>query len=381
MEEYKMKNISKILLSEKIELVVNKLMHLGAADNESDKHSSAENLKKGIIARDFGIKEWDWPQGVGLYGLEMLQNEYGDNRYDAFLQQWFEDNIAIGLPSRNINTTAPYLTLVDFVQRTGNKTYEKMCFERADWLMNELPKTKEGGFQHVTSALGNRDGVLLNDSELWVDTLFMTVLFLNKMGYLYDREDYKSEARKQVLIHIKYLYEKTNGLFYHGWSFNRNDNFGNIFWCRGNSWFTFGIIDFLATSKDSLDAGVKTYILDTFKAQAKTLKDLQAPSGLWHTVLTDSTSYEEVSGSAAIATGLLKGARLGLLDDSYKACALRAIHAICDNIDSEGTVLNVSAGTGMGMDVDHYKNIILAPMAYGQSLTLVALCEALKESL
>ncbi len=49
--------------------------------------------------------------------------------------------------------------------------------------MNELPKTKEGGFQHVVTAIGNRDGVLLNDGEMWIDTLFMAVLFLNKMGH------------------------------------------------------------------------------------------------------------------------------------------------------------------------------------------------------
>jgi unsaturated rhamnogalacturonyl hydrolase len=38
----------------------------------------------------------------------------------------------------------------------------------------------------------------------------------------------------------------------------------------------------------------------------------------------------------------------------------------------------VSAGTGMGMDQDHYKNITIMPMAYGQSLALIALYEALK---
>ncbi len=31
----------------------------------------------------------------------------------------------------------------------------------------------------------------------------------------------------------------------------------------------------------------------------------------------------------------------------------------------------------MGYNVDHYKNIIIAPMAYGQSLTIMALVESL----
>ena len=206
----------------------------------------------------------------------------------------------------------------------------------------------------------------------------MTVLFLDKMGHRYDRQDWISEATRQVLVHIKYLYDKCSGLFYHGWSFNRNDNFGGIFWCRGNSWFTCGALEFLDISRAISESGVRAYIEDTFRAQATALRDLQAPSGLWHTVLTDPTSYEEVSGSAAIAAGILKGIKLGILDSSFEACAEKAIEGICANVAEDGTVLNVSGGTGMGYDADHYKNIVIHPMAYGQSLTLIALCEALK---
>ena len=130
--------------------------------------------------------------------------------------------------------------------------------------------------------------------------------------------------------------------------------------------------------KGSLNPGVKTFIIDTYKAQTAALKKLQSKSGLWHTVLDDPTSYEEVSGTAAITAGILKGIRLGILDDSYLDCAERAIKGILKNIDKDGTVLNVSGGTGMGMNADHYKNILIAPMAYGQSLTILALAEALK---
>ena len=74
----------------------------------------------------------------------------------------------------------------------------------------------------------------------------------------------------------------------------------------------------------------------------------------------------------------MKGIRMGILDDSYLPCAQNAVQAILKNIDKDGTVLNVSGGTGMGYDADHYKNILIAPMAYGQSLTILALAEALK---
>lgn len=376
MEENDMTN--KELLPE-IHLVMDKLMNLGGADYENDRSVGKEEASRGIIARDFGIEEWDWPQGVGLYGLLKLQRFYGDNRYLEFFDSWFENNLKKGLPSKNINTTAPYLVLAELLDDLKNPEYEKLCLDHAHWLMTGLPKTKEGGFQHVVTAIGDRDGILLNEGEMWIDTLFMAVLFLNKMGHRFQNQEWIGEALHQVLLHIKYLYDKHTGLFYHGWSFLLNNNFGGVFWCRGNSWFTYGILEFIESYEGAFDHGLLTYLTDTFKAQVNALIGLQAPSGLWHTVLTDPSSYEEVSGSGAIAGGILKGIKMGILDESYYDCADRAVKAVCKNIGEDGTVLNVSAGTGMGYDEDHYKNITIRPMAYGQSLALISLVEALNE--
>ena len=372
-------NIQEKEVRNKLDLVIEKLLDLGGPDNAKElEESGGEAI--GFYARDFGIREWDWPQGVGLYGLlKVMQHEKGEKRekYKKFLHSWFVDNIEQGLPSRNINTTTPLLTLAEFGEFDDDGRFEKLCLDWADWLMYSLPRTKEGGFQHVTSANGDRQGVRLNENELWIDTLFMTVLFLNKMGQKYQKEEWIDEGIHQVLLHIKYLYDKQRSLFYHGWSFYRNSNFGGVFWCRGNGWFTLGILDYIEMFKGTLKPGVKAIMTDTFKAQAHMLKSLQSESGLWHTVLTDKDSYEEVSGSAAIACGILKGIRMGILDDSYLLCAKKALRGILDNIAEDGTVLNVSGGTGMGMDPEHYKNILIAPMAYGQSLVILALAEAL----
>ena len=316
-------NIQEKEVRNKLDLVIEKLLDLGGPDNAKElEESGGEAI--GFYARDFGIREWDWPQGVGLYGLlKVMQHEKGEKRekYKKFLHSWFVDNIEQGLPSRNINTTTPLLTLAEFGEFDDDGRFEKLCLDWADWLMYSLPRTKEGGFQHVTSANGDRQGVRLNENELWIDTLFMTVLFLNKMGQKYQKEEWIDEGIHQVLLHIKYLYDKQRSLFYHGWSFYRNSNFGGVFWCRGNGWFTLGILDYIEMFKGTLNPGVKAIMTDTFKAQAHMLKSLQSESGLWHTVLTDKDSYEEVSGSAAIACGILKGIRMGILDDSYLLCA------------------------------------------------------------
>lgn len=365
-------------INDKLNLVIDRLLHLDGPANEAELKKEGE--KAGYFKRDFGIREWDWPQGVGLYGLLRVMQVQNNAKYTDFLKNWYDTNLREGLPSRNINTTTPLLTLAQLNETLHNKNYEALCLDWADWLMNCLPRTREGGFQHVTSANGNRRGVRLNENEMWIDTIFMAVLFLNWMGQRYERQDWIDEGIHQVLMHIKYLYSTRTGLFYHGWTFNGNNNFGGIYWCRGNSWFTLGILDYLEMFHNTLNAGVKQILVDTYRAQVHALKRLQAPSGLWHTVLDDPTSYEEVSGSAAITAGILKGIRMGILDDGCCKSAERAIHGILANIDKDGTVLNVSGGTGIGMNREFYKGILKAPMAYGQSLTILALAEALRHS-
>lgn len=366
-------------LENKTQLVLKALMSLGIPDVAASKElSEQEQRKRGIYLRDFGIDTWDWPQGVGLYGFEKLQSYYGDTRYDEFLDNWFKKNIAEGLPSQNINTTAPYIVLQRLADRKNSGEYKAMCTQRAKWLINDLPKTNEGGFQHVTTGFEGKQSVILNEQQLWVDTLFMAVLFLAREGVAQNDSRLIGEAVHQILLHIKYLYNKQTRLFYHGWSFARNDNFGEIFWNRGNSWFAYGVLELLEALGNHIDSGSKAFILDTYKAQMNALLPLQTKSGLWHTILDDDTSYEEVSGSAAFCAAMFKGMRIGLLDASYAPCAEKALAGVIANIGEDGIVQNVSTGTAMGYDAQHYKDIAIAPIGYGQSMTALALIEAME---
>lgn len=370
--------VTKEILMEKLEKVVNKLVNLDQPVFDKELLAQGdEAISKGVITRDFGIKEWDWPQGVGIYGLWQLGKYKKTGEYNEFLYNWYVNNLNFGLPSRNVNTTAPLLTLVELIDIYEEERFKQLCTDWANWLMHELPRTKENGFQHVTTDIKDRNGIILNEGQMWIDTLFMMVLFLNKIGVKYNKKEWIEEANYQVLVHIKYLYEKNNGLFHHGWNFNEMGNFGEVFWCRGNSWFTNGIMDYLENCGHLLDEGLKTFIINTYKAQVDALIKLQSEGGLWHTVLDDADSYVEASGSAAIAAGILKGVRNGILDESYRAHGLKAIDALLKSVAEDGTVLNVSGGTGIGYNKEHYKNIIVAPMAYGQSLTIIALTEAL----
>ena len=98
---------------------------------------------------------------------------------------------------------------------------------------------------------------------------------------------------------------------------------------------------------------------------------------MWPTLLDDATSYAEASATGGFAAGILKAIRLGYLDDSYLPVAERAIAGIIEHISPEGELTQVSFGTAMGHDLDHYRRIPLTAMPYGQALAMLSLVEAL----
>ena len=236
--------------------------------------------------------------------------------------------------------------------------------------MQELPRTEDNGFQHVTTRS-------LHEQQIWADTLFMTVLFLGKMGIMLKRNDYVEEAIRQFLIHIKYLFDRETGLWFHGWTFIARNNFSKARWARGNCWFTAGVVDF--TEMVNPPTGVRGYLIDTLRAQVEGLTKVQANDGMWHTLLDDPTSYGETSATAGFGYGILKGVRKGYLNKKYAVVGQRALKAAIANTLPDGSVDKVSIGTPVYNNLEQYKTVPQHPIAYGQALTMLLLGEALHE--
>ena len=316
-------------------------------------------------------RHWEWTQGVGLFGLWKIYEETKNEEILQKLLKYYVRQMKVGLPAKNVNTTAPLLTLTYVAEKTGNEEYMAICREWASWLMEGLPKTKEGGFQHLTSDT-------LNEQELWDDTLFMAVLFLARMAVLDGNEAWRDEVQYQFLLHIKYLADRKTGLWYHGFTFNGNHNFAGAFWGRGNSWVTMAIPELFGIMK--CDASVERYLKEALKAQIETLAKCQNQNGMWHTVLNDDTSYVEASATCGFGYGILKAVHMGLISAEYEAAAQKALAPVLDCIDEEGIVTQVSYGTPMGREsIQFYKDIELRPMPYGQAMAMLFLLEAWKK--
>jgi unsaturated rhamnogalacturonyl hydrolase len=159
---------------------------------------------------------------------------------------------------------------------------------------------------------------------------------LAKMGLVLNRPHYMEEAKRQFMLHFKYLADPQTGLWFHGesrslwavdpsnfnqgWTFDGRHRFGKVRWGRWNSWITVATPDFIELLNPPPTDGLRLFLISTLAAQIDALVKCQdADSGFWHTILDDPTSYLEASASAGFAYGILKSLRMRLIprDDRY----------------------------------------------------------------
>ena len=184
-------------------------------------------LDDGRVIDTKGWAGWEWTHGIGLYGMYHYYQQTGD-----------EKTLAEGTPTKNVNTVCPLLTLAYRYEETRNPALLPVLERWAEWVMYEMPRTEQGGLQHIVY---NNE----NHQQLWDDTLMMSVLPLAKIGKLLNRPEYVEEASYQFLLHVQYLRDRETGLWFHGWNFDGRHNFARARWARGNSWLTIVIPEFI----------------------------------------------------------------------------------------------------------------------------------------
>lgn len=131
----------------------------------------------------------------------------GDEEALRIALSWFKDRFEIGT-TKNVNTMSPLLTAA-YLHEAKEANYLAHLDSWAEWVMYDMPRTEEGGLQHITYLVDNYQ-------QLWDDTLMMSVLPLAKIGLVLDRAEYVEEAKRQFMLHIKYLADPSTGLWFHG---------------------------------------------------------------------------------------------------------------------------------------------------------------------
>lgn len=337
-------------------------------DSPIEPYDAAEitTLIDRVVRRTMQIDfTWDWPGGVAFYGICKAWETTGNREYIEFLVHWVDEYLAIGLPPFTVNAVSMGHTMLSLYEATGDEKYLKIAQSKAEYLRTKALRFGSGVLQHTVSV--NNDF----PEQAWADTLFMAAYFLLRMGIKLDRKEYVDDALNQYYWHEEFLQDETSNLFYHGWDNLQQNHMSGLFWGRGNAWAALTMAEALQLINYLYPMFMR--IDGALRDQLSALVRLQSSSGLWHTLLTDETSYLETSASAGIAAALaINGHPL------HQKYIERAFQGIRAQIAPDGTVKNVSAGTAVMSTAQDYKLVpVKRSQGWGQGLTLAFLAALL----
>ena len=223
------------------------------------------------------------------------------------------------MPSQS--ALAAHLLFYEIARRTGDPRASRLVMRAAN-----------SGF---TEDGAMREFMPLNGG--WSDSVFMDIPILATAGALSGDRKYFDMAARHFAFMQK-IVGRPDGLYRHQAS-------SDAAWGRGNGFPALGLALTLSVfPKDHADYPT---LLSAFQRHMKALAPLQDENGMFREVLDYPGAYPEYSGTAMIATAMLRGIRKGWLDAAtFQPIVDRAWQAILLRTASDGRLLDVAESTG-----------------------------------
>ena len=172
---------------------------------------------------------------------------------------------------------------------------------------------------------------------------------------------YYDDAVDQITKTDKRTYDAATGLWKHAWDethsmfwANSETGLSRHTWGRALGWYVMAMVEVLDALPE--DYARRGEVVDLFrKAMTAVVRYQDKDSGVWYDVLDvkDERNYLESTCSSMFAYCLLKGARLGYLDDTFKAAGEKAYqgilkHFIRVNADKTISLTHCCSVSGLG---------------------------------
>lgn len=342
---------------------------------------------------------WNYEDGCVLIGCVDLFEATGDPLYRDFVLSYLEKLITpegvisnYPMDKYNIDSTNCGRVLFFALDQTGDERYRKAI----DFLVDRLkthPRCSCGNFWHKE----------IYPEQIWLDGLYMAQPFRaaydTRFGGLKDAADIASQFRNVR----KYLWDPEKGLYYHACDLKKQQFWANPetgcsanFWLRSMGWYLMALVDCIDYMNEQLYEHYRA-LVDLFReAVDGILRWADPKTGLFWQVIDHGEAegnYLETSGSSMVLYAVLKGVRLGLLDDEkYRQPALDALDQLTalQLSADEGGVLHLNgicAVAGLGPDTNRKRDgsvayylsePVVADDAKGVGPYFMALSEALK---
>jgi unsaturated rhamnogalacturonyl hydrolase len=283
--------------------------------------------------------KWMWGEALFGFALSQWDDLLGTGEFMPFRRAYCEYYLS-HLPKIDCaDHVVPGLVVWAVQCKTGDPRYGLLTGRVLDYIRDE--KRLPGG---TVNHLGHNFRSWFYPASLWVDSLMMFALFPALYGAESGRGDLLDFAAGQIGLYSSCLQDRETGLWRHCYRIHGGAcPRGNIFWGRGNG----GAIYALSRIMELLGAGHGQFpaIAGIYRNTVEGVLKTQNRDGSFNTLLGEKT-YRELSATALIAAGLLRGWRLGYLPGAYREAGERAFVAVADTIgrDSGGWFLPEISG-------------------------------------
>ncbi len=319
-------------------------------------------------------KAWNYKDDLCIIGAEYLAEATGNPAWREYIREsgsWLLDadgrvaNWKEG--ENNIDKVSFGKSLRILRDLTGEAGYRDGV-EKAYSFLEQYPRTETGNFWHKD----------IYPNQVWLDGLYMAMPFY--AGCLAEnKEDRWDDIMDQFQSAHRLLWNEDTGLYLHGCDVSRKAEWADpvtgrspAVWLRAEGWFLMALVDVYEAAR-------------AYTPRAEELRQLlkRAVDGILpyedektHMFLQVvdcpelEGNYPETSGSAMAAYALMKGARIGLLEEEYGRRGSRILAGIRDTYlkkEEDGWHLYgicASAGLGAGPDPHNRKDRTGKPEYY-----------------
>lgn len=272
-----------------------------------------------FLAQGHGTGLFNWQSAGALNAMAnaytLFGDEYKENLITFFNHYINESGEFInGATVDNMYKTAFAPALISLYKAT-NETRYLTALQSMRAMVDSQPKNSDGIY-NIGSAI--------------TELAYCGLAFLADYGDVFNDQTSTDIAIEQCIL----LYDKLrqyDGIPYHQVNIEVSKG-----WSRGMGWLFTGMAKVLKSNKVKQHSRYNELVAK-FIELANTLKRYQRPSGAWCSIIHDSSTFEESSGTILFGTAISIGLKEGLLDGSFNETLSKIIDVICKEHTKTGT--------------------------------------------